>query len=158
MQDGSHHFRGIHDPDTLRTGLAFLVERTPDGIVATVSNQGAGHALPTYITPRIRVVLENRERNASSVAIIQRAMSWDEDTGWQELFDTRLLPGESRRVHLPLHAKDHATASVIVEPDADYHERVYPFLIERLEGAISLAALRQLKAAHASEKTQFAGL
>ena len=153
MQDGSHHFRGIHDPDTLRQGLAFMVERTADGIIATVSNQGAGHALPTYITPRIRVVLENRARSASSVAIIQRAMSWDEDTGWQELFDTRLLPGGSRRVHLPLQAQDHATASVIVEPDADYYERVYPFLIEQLEGDISTAALRQLKAAHATAAT-----
>ena len=64
MPGGSHGFRGIHDPDMLRRGLALEVDRTPSGIVATVRNRGAGHALPTYITPRIRLLVHNPSRSA----------------------------------------------------------------------------------------------
>lgn len=54
-------------------------------------------------------------------------MSWSREQGWGEVFDTRLRPHESRRLELPLDAAEGARAQVIVEPDADYHDRVYPF-------------------------------
>lgn len=150
MPEGSHNFRGIHDADTIRRGLDFVVKRTPDGITATVSNHGAGHALPTYITPRLRVILKTPLDKIPAELIIQRAMSWDEDNGWRELFDTRLLPEQSRHIRLKLKPQEQATASIIVEPDADYHDRVYPILIDRLRSKISTQALDQLETAHAA--------
>lgn len=148
MPDGSHHFRGIHDPDMLRQGLTLEVTRTPGGITAKLTNSGAGHALPTYITPKIRLTLYDQERAVSVESVIQRSMHWDPDSGWRELSDTRLMPGESRHLSLPLAPGGTARAQVIVEPDADYHDRVYPYLIANLEGEINVAALAQLRAAY----------
>jgi len=125
-----------------------VVERTPQGATATVRNRYAGHALPTYITPRIRVLLQSPAQKVPVELIIQRAMSWDEENGWRELFDTRLLPNQDRAIRLQLQPHEAVVATVVVEPDADYHDRVYPFLIDRLQSRISAAALSQLKKAH----------
>ena len=150
MPGGSHGFRGIHDPDMLRRGLALEVDRTPSGIVATVRNRGAGHALPTYITPRIRLLVHNPSRSASAELVIQRSMHWAPDSGWRERFDTRLMPGQARRLVLALAPGETARAQLMVEPDADYHDRVYPYLIRELRGEIGEVAMAQLRAAHAA--------
>ncbi|MDZ7754536.1 MAG: multiheme c-type cytochrome [Gammaproteobacteria bacterium] len=150
MAEGSHRFGGIHDPDVLRQGLGLAVTRTERGVTVTLSNRAAGHALPTYVTPLIRVVIEGTTGASRSEHIIQRRMSWSREQGWGEVFDTRLRPHESRRLELPLDAAEGARAQVIVEPDADYHDRVYPFLMEHLAqdlGAESMAALETARAA-----------
>lgn len=149
MPDGSHRFRGIHDPDMLRQGLALDVHRTQDGITATLTNHGAGHALPTYITPKIRLRIYGQTPSAPVEIVIQRSMHWFPEDGWEELADTRLMPGESRSLTLALDPDSAGSAQVIVEPDADYHDRVYPYLIANLQDEISPAAMARLRAAHA---------
>lgn len=148
MPEGSHRFRGIHNADMLRQGLALEVTRTPEGVIAKLTNEGAGHALPTYITPRIRLLLHDQEWSKTAELVIQRSMDWHPDSGWRELFDTRLMPGESRRLTLPLEPNATARAEVVVEPDADYHDRVYPYLVANLQDEISATALAQLRTAH----------
>ncbi len=149
MPDRSHRFRGIHDPDMLRKGLALDVDRTQDGITATLTNHGAGHALPTYITPKIRLRIYGQTPSAPMELVIQRSMHWSPEDGWEELADTRLMPGESRSLSLALDPDSAGSAQVIVEPDADYHDRVYPYLIANLQDEISPAAMARLRAAHA---------
>ena len=150
MPEGTHRFRGIHDADMLRRGLALEVTRTPDGIVSTLTNQGAGHALPTYITPRIRLLASNLARTRSAELVIQRSMDWQPRTGWRELADTRLLPDEARHLRLAISPDDAARVQLVVEPDADYHDRVYPYLIENLRGEVSEAGLARLRNARAA--------
>ena len=150
MPDGSHRFLGIHDPGMLRRGLALHVTRTPEAIVATLVNRGAGHALPTYITPRIRLLASNASRTRSTELVIQRSMDWQPRGGWRELADTRLLPDEARHLRLAISPDDTARVRLVVEPDADYHDRVYPYLIENLRDEVGEAGLARLRDARAA--------
>jgi len=43
----SHRWLGAHDPDTIRSALAFDVERAGERLRITVKNVGAGHHVPT---------------------------------------------------------------------------------------------------------------
>jgi hypothetical protein len=61
--------------------------------------------------------------------IIQRRVDWNPKTGWRELSDTRLLPGQSLNLNLPLAKDKGASVRVFVQPDQDYHDRVYPMLL-----------------------------
>lgn len=131
MPDGSHRFAGIHDPAMTARGLRVTANRTADGVEVTVSNRGAGHALPTYAVPRIRVVVSTPGQDALDYSI-QRRMDWDADHGWRELADTRLMPGEVVSLEQTMAAGAEARVSVHVEPDADYFDRVYPAMLEML--------------------------
>ena len=42
---------------------------------------------------------------------------------------------------------------LVVEPDADYPDRVYPYLIENLRDEISEVGLARLRTAHAAAAT-----
>jgi hypothetical protein len=141
MTDGGHHFKGIHDPQMTRQGLKLEVRRTVAGIEARVWNAGAGHALPTYPTPRIRLLLKWSEKEGNPRRhrehVIQRRLDWNPIDGWRELADTRLLPDESAELMQPLARSSQATLTVIVEPDADYHERVYPELLATIGESLS---------------------
>jgi hypothetical protein len=131
MPDGKHEFKGIHDPEMTRRGLAVRVIRTAQGMHVRATNAGAGHALPTYGTPRITIrsetVIDGEPRRSDF--IIQRRVDWNPKTGWRELSDTRLLPGQSLNLNLPLAKDKGARVRVFVQPDQDYHERVYPMLL-----------------------------
>jgi hypothetical protein len=61
--------------------------------------------------------------------IIQRRVDWNPKSGWRELSDTRLLPGQSLNLNLPLAKDKGASVRVFVQPDQDYHDRVYPMLL-----------------------------
>lgn len=131
MPDGKHEFKGIHDPEMTRRGLAVRVMRTAQGMHVRATNAGAGHALPTYGTPRITIrsetVVAGEPRRSDF--IIQRRVDWNPKTGWRELSDTRLLPGQSLNLNLPLAKDKGASVRVFVQPDQDYHDRVYPMLL-----------------------------
>ena len=144
---GTHSFKGIHDRAMTRKGLGVTISRTKKAIHLEVVNIGAGHALPTYITPRIRLRIQSADGKKQIEHIIQRRMYWSIKDGWQELSDTRLLPGQTARISLPLLPENSALAEVIVEPDADYYERVYPFLIDQLAEELDSHAVNKLKLA-----------
>jgi hypothetical protein len=149
MPDGSHEFRGIHDPDMTRKALLLNVWRHESGVALELRNTGAGHALPTYATPRIRVRIDRDGAGQAPLHHdIQRSLVWDLDAGWAERSDTRLLPHQAKRLALELEPTEAAEVTVIVEPDALYHEVVYPNLersIAKNLGAISRAWLRRAK-------------
>jgi len=53
---------------------------------------GAGHALPTYITPRIELsLLDPEQERPLRRWALQRRMDWTSENGWRELSDTRSL-------------------------------------------------------------------
>jgi putative hemolysin len=151
MKDGRHAFAGIHDPEMTRMGLQVAADRVATGVRLRLWNAGAGHALPTYITPRIRVLLHDPAQNGVLLReyAIQRRMSWDIDAGWSEVSDTRLLPDETVELAHPLAPDQAMTITIIVDPDADYHDRIYPALLEIFADQLTPSGRSLLKAARA---------
>lgn len=149
MPDGSHEFKGIHDPDMTLKALKLEVQRTKDGIAINAWNAGAGHALPTYATPRIRILAQSSDSQGSILEhIIQRQLLWDAQQGWMEQADTRLLPEQKIRLTLDLQPSQNGEVKVLVEPDAFYHESVYPNLEKSIGDELdpdSLAMLQEAK-------------
>lgn len=139
MPDRRHLWRGIHDPEMVRSAFAFSVEsgeRADDGIRAVLSirNTGAGHYLPTYVTPRLVVEIEQLDDDGRSLPgtrlehLIQRQVPLDLGS---ELADTRLPPdGELRlRYERPAHRAAVALAYRLrVEPD-EFYARFYRALL-----------------------------
>lgn len=134
MRQGRHEFLGIHDRDTTRNGLKVSARRGDTGVLVVARNAGAGHALPTYSTPRIRIIFGEHggDANPQSDYIIQWRLTWDPNRGWKEIFDTRLLPDQRVELTHSLAPERRLGITVLVEPDADYHERVYPELLEAI--------------------------
>ncbi len=125
MPGRRHVWRGIHDPDMVRSALAFSLQRDPGGVLLTVTNAGGGHALPTYVTPRVVVSGELLDGDGRAIdgsrreSIIGRAVTLDLE---RELFDTRLLPGQSAvyRFDTTRAPAGAVRLRVIVEPDHFY--------------------------------------
>jgi hypothetical protein len=135
MPDRRHQWRGIHDPDMVRSGvtITFATERRryrPDDEVRarlTIENTGVGHHFPTYVTPRlvVRVVLVDMHgqelRASAEERYIGRAVSVDLA---REHSDTRIPAGgrftlEYRR-RLERITGVRLRAVVRVEPDHFY--------------------------------------
>jgi Cytochrome c554 and c-prime len=126
MPDRRHRWQGIHDPDLVRNALAFEVTHDDDGVTLSITNTGAGHLLPTYVTPRLVVsgaLVDEAGRSlpgSEREAVIGRQVSLDLTA---ERFDTRLAPGQAALFHIRL--TDNAAAvrfRVRVEPDHFYTE------------------------------------
>ena len=151
MAEKQHGFKGIHDLETTRRGLSIQGSRTAQGIRVRVGNTGAGHALPTYITPRIVIRIESLPGTATLEHVIARKMRWSREEGWEELADDRLQPKQWIMLDLALPTEAEGRISVRVEPDYDYHDRVYPTLLTLL--ADDLNRKQQALLQKAEEKT-----
>ena len=107
MPDRRHLWRGIHDAEMVKQAMAVTITpkaspyTTEDQIQAkiTVTNVGAGHYLPTYVTPKIIVqahLLDTQGHmlpDSAQEAVIGREVTLDLSA---ELYDTRLPPKASR--------------------------------------------------------------
>ncbi len=118
-----------------------------DGLRVRAGNVGAGHALPTYVTPRILVRLQGADGTPSLEHAIARRMCWTAETGWEELADDRLLPDRWIDLELPLPPRSLGRVRVEVEPGYDYHRRIYPALPALLGERLSIAGLTLLERA-----------
>lgn len=147
MPQGRHGFKGIHDPETTRAGLRVQAWRLAEGLRAAAGNLGAGHALPTYVTPRILIRLEGDGGAPLRQHAIARRMRWSQDAGWEELADDRLFPDQWITLDLALPVEQGGRVSVRVEPGWDYHERIYPLLFELLADRLSPSARTLLERA-----------
>ncbi len=134
MPDRRHLWRGIHDPEMVRSGVTITLatdrERYRPGDIATatltLSNTRVGHYFPTYVTPRVVARLELRDAQGRPVPgsreerAIGREVSPDLS---RELADTRVAPGASFvfRYRRPLHAPGwRLKVTVTVSPDHFY--------------------------------------
>ena len=115
MPDGRHGFKGVHDPEMVAQGLGVDVWRTRDGLLAHARNKGAGHALPTYVTPQIEIELSSAG-GARRSHLIARRMRWSEHDGWTEIADDRLLPGQWIALSLALEPGERGWVRVRVDP------------------------------------------
>lgn len=139
MPNREHTFKGVHDPDTFRQGIAVeaITARGATGVVsvrARVRNVGAGHYLPTTPTPAAWLRIELVDATGAPIAgaraerRIGRQLAY-RDGGWVILEDTRIPPGEALEVAGGWRAgrvadATHVRVVVEVHPD-DYYEGLH---------------------------------
>lgn len=107
MPERRHLWRGIHDPDMVRQALTVTITPetlsytpgNPMQVVITVTNSGAGHFLPTYVTPKLVVQAHLLDTHGAPLegsayeAVIGREVTLDLS---QEVYDTRIPPKASQ--------------------------------------------------------------
>lgn len=144
MATREHAALGVHDRQTFRQGIQLDASAHRHGgavtAVATITNIGAGHYLPTTPTPAAWLsiaLVDARGRaiaGASDRYRIGRDVWFDGD--WHERSDTRIPPGEAvtvARAWTAGRTAEAAAARIAIEvhPD-DYYERFYA---DQLAGA-----------------------
>lgn len=131
MPDRRHLWRGIHDPDMVRSGIdiqtsAATIRNDQISLEITIANTNVGHAFPSYVTPHVIVEITQQDRQGQTIPetvaqhLIARDISLDLST---ERTDTRLMPDEVRRYvyRRARHPGAVAIATrIMVEPDAFY--------------------------------------
>lgn len=152
MPRRKHLWRGIHDAETVRGGLAIdAVLRSVAGGRAdaelAIANTGVGHAFPTYVTPRVLVEIGQADPHGRWIAgtverhVIGRDVSLDLTS---ERADTRLMPDETRRYayQRPLAARAAAVAfRITVRPD-DFYAKFYRATLKDPELKSGRSAIR----------------
>jgi hypothetical protein len=144
MPERRHLWRGIHDPEMVRQGITVTI--TPDATafraghtiqaVITVTNSGAGHYLPTYVTPKIFVEGQLLDQHGEEIAdslqrsVIGREVTLDLS---QELYDTRLAPHTTHTFTYTHQAPPAATLRVriIVHPD-HFYQRFFTAMLQEV--------------------------
>jgi hypothetical protein len=164
MPNREHTWLGVHDPGTVRQGIRLTAEargRETVTVVATLTNIGAGHYLPTTATPALWLRIELVDKAGAPIPGARAEKRIGRDIaytakGWVERADTRIPPGDTvtfARAWTAGRIADAVAARITVEvqPDA-YYEALYT---ERLatklpEATASLyrAALARAQAAH----------
>ena len=144
MPDRRHLWRGIHDPDMVRSGLTITVtpaagrDGNANGTLRVQSTR-VGHAFPTYVVPRVVLRGEQIDVGGAAIAgtrrdrVIAREVTLDLA---RELRDTRLRPGDAAALvyRVPRAPGAHALRlSVVVEPDA-FYTRFFETLLDQGAG------------------------
>lgn len=156
MPDRRHLWRGIHDRGMVASGVRISLDterpryRPGDEVRATltVANVGAGHYLPTYVTPRLLVrlaLVDSRGREVRGSADehpIGREVTLDLS---REVRDSRIPPGGSARFTYARRVDDagvRLVATVTVEPD-HFYTRFFESLLETGAGTADIRAALQ---------------
>ena len=104
MPDRRHLWRGIHDPEMVRSGVRVTLQadrpryRVGDQMRAqlTITTPGVGHAFPTYVTPQVRVRAELVDEGDAAVegSVEERTIGREVPLDLsREIADTRIPPG-----------------------------------------------------------------
>jgi len=131
MPEGRHLFKGIHDADMVKQAFSAEVQLLPteaDQIQATlkITNTGAGHRFPTYVTPQVNLVIWQANAQGEPIEgtramdAVARKLSPNISEEW---FDTRLMPDESYSLSYAKVRHPEAVslqAAVEVWPDENY--------------------------------------
>ena len=155
MPDRAHLWRGIHDPETVRSAVDVeLLAVDLDGETLRASlvlrNRDVGHAFPTYVTPRVFLSIYQTDAAGREIAdsrtegTIGRQI--DLASGSEE-FDTRVLPGESAKIDyaLPRAAgAESLVARVVVDPDFHY-QGVFDYLLATLRDPQALQTIEEAR-------------
>ncbi|GDX83043.1 hypothetical protein LBMAG42_48540 [Deltaproteobacteria bacterium] len=159
MPGGEHSWKGIHDPELVKSAFTAKVKFMTDGglivgKLTVTASEAVGHRLPTYTTPELWLTIDQLDHDGLVLpgthreGVIGRRMSADNT---EEQFDTRLFPGESKILVYEAQLEEDCTsliARVEVRPDAAYELR-YAGWIEQGKGDESQlkSALEAAKAA-----------
>ena len=147
MPERRHLWRGIHDPDMVRQALTVTITPetpsftpgVPMQVVITVTNSGAGHFLPTYITPKlfVQAYLLNAQGQPLEASrqemVIGREVTLDLS---QEEYDTRIPPKASQTFTYTQDVPATAITlrvRVVVHPD-HFYERFFTAVLHDHSG------------------------
>ncbi|MCW8885453.1 MAG: ammonia-forming cytochrome c nitrite reductase subunit c552, partial [Motiliproteus sp.] len=130
MPDRKHQWRGIHDPETVKSGVTIKSELSSSSEqiqgLMTMTNTGTGHRFPTYVTPQVVMMAYQEDARGQLIDGSQRYFVVARRVPLnlsQEIFDTRLAPDETARLEYQQNRRPGATNLVIkvyVEPDKFY--------------------------------------
>jgi len=148
LPDGKHLFRGIHDKETVLSGLKINNDIINGIARLQVKSVAIGHAFPTYSIPRVilsihaRTTHDNPELVKIAESVIARQLKKSEDQ-WLEQFDTRLMPGEKHILQADISSftEGQVVFRITVKPDAYYTETVYPELISKSDDEMVINTL-----------------
>ena len=135
MPDRRHLWRGIHDPDMVRSGLTMRHSVDAKRARFEISNSGVGHAFPTYGVPKVvmhAVALDKTGaplRDTEMSHVIARTLRYANDE-WTEISDTRLMPSQSAVIEIPWSGHDRVRVWLEVIPDFYYAAVVYPQMLK----------------------------
>ena len=168
MPDRRHLWRGIHDPEMVRSGLAITARRDGAGVprggtvTATLrmTSTRVGHAFPTYVTPRVILRGELVDETGAVIAgtrvqrIVAREVALDLS---REVGDTRLAPGRSVELRYARRVDRDGLRlrfTVVVEPDA-FYTQFFETLLAQGAGAGTAQIREALEASRRSPFTVF---
>jgi hypothetical protein len=133
MPDRRHLWKGIHDPEMVRSAVSIQMDFQPpespaDSVMAglELTNVAAGHRFPTYVEPEVVLIIEQIDARQQVIpgtraeGVIARKVTEEMD---KEIFDTRLMPGEKFRLEYNKAKSKKAkflSARVEVWPDEAY--------------------------------------
>lgn len=133
MPDRKHQWKGVHDPQMVRQGVEISaqinkVEAQTIDASLTIMNSNTGHRFPTYVTPQ--VVMEGYQQNrqgdridgTEAYLVVARRVALDLS---QEVFDTRLAPGQTATLSYQQERHPQAAALIAkiwVQPDFFYQQ------------------------------------
>ena len=154
MPDRRHLWRGIQDPDMVQQAMTVSVSplassyRPGDALQATitVTNSGAGHYLPTYVTPKIFVQGDLLDTAGEVIAdsfqeaVIGREIALNLS---REMYDTRIAPKASLDFGYTMALPETAATlrvRIVVHPD-HFYQRFFEAVLKRDRGSLGKAHL-----------------
>jgi hypothetical protein len=143
MEERRHLWRGVHDQEMLRRAMdsSLILEKVDDyqyKAVVIVRNKGAGHHLPTYMVPKISLVLFLTSDSEPSREIGRDVIGWRTDVFMnEEEFDTRIPAGGLHRFEklfwIPRGGRNwNVRLDVIVDP-AEHYIRTFRYSQENVD-------------------------
>lgn len=155
MPERRHLWRGIHDPEMVRKAIAVDLKLTPLGsgdyrADVVVRNRGAGHHFPTYLVPKVYLILRLERDGVIDREIGRDVIGWQADINMTtEKFDTRIPSGGSRQYAQTFRAPAAPSAwrvALTVEVDpAEHYLRMFRFSLANVR--LSDAAKTKLERA-----------
>lgn len=151
MPDRRHLWRGIHDPEMVRSGVRVDLDiKQVEGrhrITAALTNVDVGHWFPTYMVPKVVMTLKLQHPNGESSLLAQSEIGWRVNVDLnRELADTRLAPGMSHRLQA---WADPGAGVVLLEVTViprEHYERMFEQMLGQSD-KMSAAAVALLKQA-----------
>ncbi len=153
MPDRRHLWRGIHDPEMVRSGITieWLGRSTKAGEAGLrITNTGTGHRFPTYATPEVlvRILLLDGDREPMDGTMAEHSIARRiayQGGAWIELSDTRLAPDSAVVIPVPIvDGARHVRAEISVKPDAFYRE-VFDVMLAGMLSDTSRALLSEAR-------------
>jgi len=162
MPGQSHRWPGIHEPDMVRRAVQSRLAQRGGAdrwhVTGKITNAGAGHKLPTYLTAQLWAELVLLDGDDAVATLARQPIGWKADLSLRnEAFDTRLAPDGTVTLSAaldPARARDRRAALRLRVAPQEFYER---FFAARLEnGGLPVRARRDLaRALDAAKSTRF---
>ncbi len=162
MPEQSHRWPGIHEPDMVRRAVQSRLTRRRGAdhwhVTGKITNAGAGHKLPTYLTAQLWAELVLLDGDGATATLTRQPIGWKADLALtEEAFDTRLAPTETLTLRAgldPARARGRRIALRLEVAPQAFYERFFAARL-RDTGLPERARAELERARAAAEATRF---